>query len=133
MPLARLASPLARVAARRALGTVAPRRLSSHASMPAACAQPQEAGMELDAMQIAGLLEMLDARRAAPQFAGVKWQQDGFGVWTMVPWSDTTEFSAEVTRPGHVTRNGMNYMWHEHPAKTSDPFAVPHGVWVATE
>ena len=89
--------------------------------------------MELDAMQIAGLLEMLDARRAAPQFAGVKWQQDGFGVWTMVPWSDTTEFSAEVTRPGHVTRNGMKYVWHQHPTNGLDPLAAPRGVWVATE
>ena len=133
-----LASPLALVArsgARQALSTVSARGLSSQAAMPAARSQPQDAAgtMDLDGAQISALLEMLDSRQAAPVFAGVKWQQDCFGVWTEVPWSDCTEFTASVTRPGHVVRNGTNYFWHEHPNEGSDPLAAPRGVWVVAE
>ena len=133
MPLlqvARRCAP-ARLAAARALSTqaLAPAASTTSAARSDCATQFTD---EAEAQQLMGLLATLDARENAPVYAGVKWQQDVFGVWTMVPWSDVVPFDSEVTAPGRVTRNGTAYRWHQHSAQPGDsPYAAPRGVWVA--
>ena len=121
----------------RALRTTSVRASTSLTGLPMASSECSlsSANLEIDeaeAQQLMGILEMLDKRAEAPVYAGCKWQADAFGVWTMVPWSDTVSFSAEVTSPGRVTRNGVEYRWHQHRASPyDDALAAPRGVWAA--
>lgn len=124
----------ARPANARGLSTARRHFKTSAATMPMPSpASSAEAEMDdAEAEQLLGLLKLLDERAQAPVYAGCKWQADAFGVWTMVPWSDTVSFSAEVTSPGRVTRNGVEYRWHQHRASPyDDALAAPRGVWAA--